>query len=170
MRKTAPAAWLTLLVALSFCAGVFDTVRTQAQSNSGIKLKNKASSELIRKTEEGHGGDRVRVIIQPNGSWNDDLNYAVLLHGAANIRHFQNFNFRVLDLPAGAAAALAQRSDVAFVSLNYEVRTLGHLSLTTGADAVRNTSGTTTDGLDGSGIGIAVFDSGLDTDAQGLSG
>ena len=44
------------------------------------------------------------------------------------------------------------------------MRTLGHVSLTTGADAVRETNGTTTGGLDGTGIGIAILDSGIDTD------
>src|SRR5215207_1534945 len=100
MRKTAPAAWLTLLLALSFSAGALVTVHTHAQSIldlnqtvSVLKSKNKASSELIRKTETGQGTDRVRVIIQPSGAWNDDLNYATLLNGATNIRQFQNFNF-----------------------------------------------------------------------------
>src|SRR6185295_5322802 len=63
---------------------------------------------------------------------------------------------------AAAAAALSQRSDIAFVALNKEVRTLGHVSLTAGADAVRTTAGTNVSGLDGTGIGVAVIDSGID--------
>ena len=76
----------------------------------------------------------------------------------------------MITVSAAAAAALASRDDVAFVSLNKEVRTLGHVSLTTGADAVRQTNGTTTGGLDGTGIGIAVLDSGIDSKSQGVSG
>jgi subtilisin family serine protease len=79
------------------------------------------------------------------------------------VRQFQNFDFRALNLSAGAAAALAQRSDVGYVSINKEVRTLDHVSLTTGADALRTTAETNTSGLDGTGVGIAVLDSGIDT-------
>jgi serine protease AprX len=162
MRKIAPATWLAVLLALSFCAGMLITDRTHAQSLTGLTAKNKASSELVRKAADGQGADRVRVIIQPSGAWSDELNSAVLLQGGTDFRQFQNLNFRVVSLPAVAATALAQRSDVAYVSLNYEVRTLGHISLTSGAEAVRSQSGTTTSGLDGTGIGIAVFDSGMD--------
>ncbi|MGH9962222.1 MAG: S8 family serine peptidase, partial [Pyrinomonadaceae bacterium] len=49
------------------------------------------------------------------------------------------------------------------VSLDREVRILGHLSQTTGADAVR-TNGPPSSRLDGTGIGIAVLDSGVDTE------
>src|SRR5918912_4102112 len=162
MRKIAPAMWLALLLALSFCAGLLITDHTHAQSLTGL-IKNKASFGLVRKTVDGQGADRVRVIIQPNGLWSQELNSAVLLQGGTDFRQFQNFNFRVVSLAASAATALAQRADVAYVSLNYEVKPLGHVSLTSGADAVRNQSGTTTSGLDGTGIGIAVFDSGIDS-------
>ncbi|HYO92020.1 MAG TPA: S8 family serine peptidase, partial [Pyrinomonadaceae bacterium] len=163
MKKIAPAVWLALLLALSFCAGRLITQRTHAQSLTGLLAKNKASSDLIRKTLNGQGAERVRVIIQPASAWSETLNLAVLLQGGTDVRQFQNFNFRVVSLPAAAATALAQRSDVSYVSLNYEVRTLGHVSATSGADAVRNQNGTNTSGPDGTGIGIAVFDSGIDS-------
>src|SRR5207237_2612129 len=38
---------------------------------------------------------------------------------------------------------------------------MGNLSATTGADAVRTTSGINVTGLDGTGIGIAILDSGI---------
>ncbi len=65
---------------------------------------------------------------------------ALLLNGASDVRQFRNFDFRAVNLPAGAAAALAQRTDVTYVSINKELRTLGHVSATTGADAVRATA------------------------------
>ena len=111
----------------------------------------------------GHGGDLVRVIIQPAGTWDSSLDATVEQSGGSNIRQFQNFRVRVVTLPAQAAVALSERNDVSYVSLNREVRTLGHVSATTGADDVRNSSGTNTTGLDGTGIGIAVLDSGIDT-------
>src|SRR2546430_17511564 len=57
---------------------------------------------------------------------------------------------------------MAAHGEVKFVSLDRESGTFGHISLTTGADAVRNTNGVTTTGLDGTGIGIAILDSGID--------
>src|SRR4029079_2718055 len=42
-------------------------------------------------------------------------------------------------------------------------RPMGHLSATTGADQVRATTNSTSSSLDGSGIGIAIVDSGIDT-------
>jgi serine protease AprX len=54
---------------------------------------------------------------------------------------------------------------VLYVSLDKEVKSLGHVSLTTGADAVRTQTVTSPSGattaLDGSGVAIAVLDSGL---------
>jgi hypothetical protein len=42
---------------------------------------------------------------------------------------------------------------------------MGHLSRTTGADQIRhNSSEETSTRLDGTGIGIAILDSGIDTD------
>ncbi len=44
------------------------------------------------------------------------------------------------------------------------LKILGHLSSTTGTDAVRQqTTGSTTYTLDGTGIGVAVLDSGVDS-------
>ena len=103
------------------------------------------------------------MIVQPRGSWDSNLDSTVESSGGSDIRLFRNFPIRVLTLPAHAAVALASRDDVSYVSLNREVRTLGHLSQTTGADQIRSTNGTTTGGLDGTGIGIAVLDSGIDT-------
>jgi subtilisin family serine protease len=65
-------------------------------------------------------------------------------------------------VPAHVAVNLASRADVAYVSLNREVYSMGHLSTTTGADQVRATPNSTSSTLDGTGIGIAVLDSGID--------
>jgi serine protease AprX len=117
----------------------------------------------VEKVNNGYGNELVRVIIQPTAAWEATLEETVEQSGGSNIRQFQNFRLRVVTLSANAALALSGRSDVSYVSLNREVRTLGHVSATTGADVVRESSGTNTSGLDGTGIGIAVLDSGIDT-------
>src|SRR6266571_4664332 len=130
-----------------------------AQSAGQIR---QASKDLIEKVNNGRGGDLVRVIIQPAGAWDSPLDSTVESSGGSNIHQFQNFRIRAVTISADAALALSTRKDVAYVSLNREVRTLGHVSLTTGADAVRTGEVSTGNGVDGTGIGIAVLDSGID--------
>src|ERR1041384_5603520 len=134
-----------LALALSLSLLAVAPLATPSRAQSLLALANpanKTSAEIVRKVNDGHGADRVRVVVQPKGSWSGDLDTALAGVGASDVRLFENFNFRVVSLPAGAAAALAQRTDVAYVSLNRELRTLGHVSLTSGADAVRATAGT----------------------------
>src|SRR5258705_5903209 len=137
--------------------------RTQAESSSQSNQPLKASRDLAEKVNKGHGSELVRVIIQPKTSWDTTLESTVEQAGGSNIRQFQNFRVRVVSLSANAALALSARNDVSSVSLNREARTLGHISATTGADAVRTTNRSTSAGPDGTGIGIAVLDSGIDT-------
>src|SRR6266545_4522849 len=161
MRKSSCRPWIALLLALTIFAGLRVSDHAHAESTQKPKA-NKISADVHRKVSVGQGNDRIRVIVQPREAWTSDLDSALQEVGVTNIREFQKFNFRVVTVSAAAAEALASRDDVAYVSVNREVLTLGHVSLTTGADAVRETNGTTTDGLDGTGIGIAVLDSGID--------
>ena len=157
MRRT--AVWLALGLTLNLFAGLLplQTARAQlladTQSLTGVQsltaqlAGNKASAEIIRKVNNGQGADRVRVIVMPKGSWPADLDLTLLSYGASDFRTLQNFNFHILSLPAGAAAAIAQRSDVDFVALNKEVRTLGHVSFTSGVKRF---------GLSNEGVDFAV--------------
>ena len=73
--------------------------------------------------------------------------------------------YRVAPRHCASAVNLASRNDVSYVSLNRDVRPMGHVSRTTGADLVRGSdSGGSNNALDGTGIGIAVLDSGIDVD------
>ncbi|HUS11189.1 MAG TPA: S8 family serine peptidase, partial [Pyrinomonadaceae bacterium] len=161
MRKSSSRPWIALLLALTIFAGLRVSDHAHAESTPKPKA-NKISADMRSKVRVGQGNDRISVIVQPREAWTSNLDSALQEVGVTNIRQFQRFNFRVVTVPAAAAEALASRDDVAYVSVNREVLTLGHVSLTTGADSVRETNGTTTDGLDGTGIGIAVLDSGID--------
>src|SRR5206468_5102635 len=89
---------------------------------------------------------------------------------------FRNFEARAIELPASVVEELAAFDEVSYISEDSEVKTLGHVSATTGADAVRQQTktgllGTTTNyTLDGSGIGMAVLDSGIDTTHKAFLG
>ncbi|HEV2904529.1 MAG TPA: S8 family peptidase, partial [Pyrinomonadaceae bacterium] len=120
-----------------------------------------------RPNKENDGDDRVKVILQIDGRVTSRLN-GFLNQRSVKVGRFNNLNLSAVELPASLVEELAASEEVSYVSLDKEVRTFGHVSLTTGADAVR--AQTRPDGtsytLDGSGIGIAVIDSGIDPNHQ----
>jgi serine protease AprX len=123
----------------------------------------KVSDELLHRVSSIRPVDRINVIIQPSDAPGLELSSFLKSLGAKETRRFNNFSIRAVSLPAQAVNALIGRNDIFYVSLDSEVRPLGHLSHTTGADAVRNqASGDTNYTLDGTSIGIAVLDSGVD--------
>ncbi|HYY41290.1 MAG TPA: S8 family serine peptidase, partial [Pyrinomonadaceae bacterium] len=162
-------ALLSLLAALCVWPG-----SEHAHAQAGVDLNaparllqggEKTSPDLRQLARDARTRQaRVRVIVQlderlvggaVDAQWG--------AYGARLMRRLENLNTRVLELPVAAAEALAARGDVRFVSLDRENMAFGHVSLTTGADAVRPLAGTNSGELDGTGIGIAVLDSGIDT-------
>src|SRR6476660_4325934 len=156
-----PILWSGLLSILFFALFVTQT-HTKAERSSALEPHRKLSRDIVKKLKDGRGSDRVRVIVQPASSADRSLDSALTVNGGTDIKKFRNFPVRVVTLSARAAANLANRNDVSYVSLNRDVRSLGHLSRATGADQIRN-SGVNDSRLDGSGIGIAVIDSGIDS-------
>ncbi|HKQ52652.1 MAG TPA: S8 family serine peptidase [Pyrinomonadaceae bacterium] len=154
------ATWLTifsLLVTMTGGIMVGDNAHAQpANSNSG---RDKVSEDLREKVKGAKSDERVNVIIEPTSSWSSSLNYTVTGNGGKVSKTFKNFTSRTVSLPPAAVEALANNPEVAYVSLDRPVKLLGHVSLTTGADAARNAGGSTP--YDGTGIGIAVMDSGI---------
>ena len=157
-----PILWSGLLSLLFFALFVTQT-HTKAERSSALEPHGKLSRDILKKVKDGRGSDRVRVIVQPTSSADRSLDSNLAADGGTDIKRFRNFPVRVVTLTARAAANLAKRNDIFYVSLNRDVRPLGHLSRTTGADQIRN-SGINNSRLDGSGIGIAVIDSGIDAD------
>ena len=150
------------VLALLFSPFFFPGKRTRAEGTSGQSQKRKISRDIVARVAQGHGADLIRVIIQPVNQPELSLD-STLEYTGSNIRKLGLFQTRIVTLPAQAALTLASRSDVAYVSLSREARPMGHLSITTGADQVRATTNSTSSSLDGSGIGIAIVDSGIDT-------
>src|SRR5687767_14336102 len=168
-----------IALALALCCGIViadNSVfgrRAQASSDksSGRGGAKKVSPDLDGKK----GGDAapVRVILQLDGKPSGRLN-ALLNRNGVHVRgSFRNFNAMAVELPAGAVAELAAFDEVAYVSADRETRPLGHVSLTTGADAVRRQQTGLFGGsyiLDGEGMGIAVLDSGVDAQHRSFLG
>ncbi|HEY0100263.1 MAG TPA: S8 family peptidase, partial [Pyrinomonadaceae bacterium] len=137
------------------------------------RSEEKISSELLDASRRGsrkHQNERVKVILQLNGKANPAFELFLQAYGARTTRNFAKLNARAVELPARAIKALAARGELRFASSDQEMIPAGHVSETTGADAVRNSSsagalnlpGGTSTYLDGTGIGIAVLDSGID--------
>ncbi|HEX6648220.1 MAG TPA: S8 family serine peptidase, partial [Pyrinomonadaceae bacterium] len=159
-----PILW-SGIVSLLFLSLFIFAYRTHAESSNTVHLERKVSKDILKKVSDGRGADLVRVIIQP-AQQSDTLTDSTLEEsGGSNIRKLKNFAVRIVTLPVNAAMNIAARSDVSYVSLNRDVLPMGHLSRTTGAEQIRHSgSGNNQTTLDGTGIGIAVLDSGIDLD------
>ena len=153
-----------LALAFSLCCGIVIADQRvfglRAQANTGrSNLSRKTSPDLRGKKL---GEPRVRVILQLNGKPSGKLN-ALLNRNGVHVRgSFNNFNAKSVELPVGIVSELASFEEVVYVSTDRQTRAAGHMTTTTGAAGVRQqyTAGGTPYTLDGSGVGIAVLDSG----------
>src|SRR6185503_345557 len=138
---------------------------TSSRAESDAQPRKKISPDILKKASEGKGAEFVRVVIQPAYQSETSVDSAIETTGASDIRKLKNFKVRIATLNVNAAVALAERSDVSYVSLNRSVQPMGHVTRTTGTDQIRNSSnnGNNDNALDGSGVGIAILDSGIDS-------
>ena len=123
--------------------------------------KQKIDPDLKTRVSRSAPNSSVSVIVQPKGEWSKGLDSDLKTRGAAQKKAYRHFEFRTIQIKAKDVESLAMRSDIDYISLDHRVKQLGHLSRTTGADNVR----TIIDAdnlLDGTGVGIAVLDSGID--------
>src|ERR1700749_1885040 len=82
----------------------------------------------------------VRAIVQTNGMTNAALELFTAAHGGRVLRHFSRFKASAVELPVEELSVLAELPGVKYVSKDRKTRKLGHVSLTTGADAGRTQS------------------------------
>jgi subtilisin family serine protease len=127
----------------------------QAQS------KSKESDKLEKKMTQVSGSDFIDVIITPKGGWSSGLTNELNNKGALKKKSFTNFSFQVFKVKRSDIDNIASRADVDFIALDDTVKTLGHMTNTTGANAVRNINGNSNP-LNGTGVGIVIVDSGID--------
>ncbi|HWS86655.1 MAG TPA: S8 family serine peptidase [Pyrinomonadaceae bacterium] len=123
----------------------------------------KVSSEIeeyVRRT----GSSRVTVIVQLNGA-PTQLLYSFLMRAGVRLRgQYAMLGSFAIDMPAAYVDSLANFPEIRSVTRDREVAMTGHVTATTGADAVRTLPtgrGNSTMTVDGTGVGIAVLDSGV---------
>ena len=107
------------------------------------------------------------MILQAEDLKDTELANLLRRNGVLITARLQQLGIMTVEMPAGAVVQIAASRHVSNLSSNREIRVLGtgHIEMTTGAYDVR--SQTTSSGasytLDGTGIGIAIVDSGMDT-------
>jgi serine protease AprX len=169
------ATWLALVSMLAYLLGGFVPVNNSVRAQGRLTRQSKLSPDLADRVRGAQGGARVDAIVQFEGRAGRALDALLLNHGATVKRVLRNFNARVVNLPLNAVEALAAQSDVRYISPDRQIRTSGHVTTTTGTEAVRTQTTysllgliTTTTTFDGSGIGIAIVDSGVDVSHASL--
>src|SRR5205085_429690 len=162
---------VTMAVLLSLCSPLFiNNTRARAASQPLSNLSTtKISPDLQQLIMSGNGDTRVRVIVQKKPSSSGGL-LGGLIGGLLNtvggllVSVLSNLNLLIVDVQANDVQVLASDPDVTYISLDAAVRSSGHIVTTTGAQQIR-TQKTLLGAniLDGSGVTIAVLDSGIDS-------
>lgn len=122
---------------------------------SSVKVSDDLSSLLLNPSSA-----RQDVIVQLNGPLTLTLRTLIALIGGQITAEFANFDMIAVRLPATSLSQLLTLPGILYVSPDRPTAVMGHVTTTTGADAAR-TGSLSTPGLNGSGIGIAILDSGI---------
>src|SRR3989441_2795024 len=131
------------------------------------------ASDLQEKVEKESPSNSVRVLVNLDGG--DPLAVAGKIKelGGEVRGHFRNVGVMVVDLPLGAVDSLAEVEGLDYVAPDRPVAGLAsQLETTTGAALAYGgtTSLSNFSGIDGSGVGVAVLDSGIDPSHVDLPG
>lgn len=143
-----------------------DASENQNSSKFEAFTGEKVSAELSEVVANSDPSARIKVILQV-----EDLNDAELLAQFAKLgvtisEQIPRLGTFAVDVPAGAIPALAANGTTNYLSLDRPVNGLGHVETTTGDEAMQQKNV----GTDGSGIGIAVLDSGISSKHKSLAG
>ena len=154
-------ALAAIALVLGVTVGILVNDHTVASAKNGEHHHDNGNkiAEDLRGQLNGQDDNQVKIILQLNGRMSGSLNALLNSNGVRIRKQFANFNTFSLDVPLHIVNSLATYSEVGFISIDSDVQGLGHITHTTGADNTRSMS---TDGtLDGSGVGIAIVDSGI---------
>jgi len=155
---------LALVLAISLTTLCYtQQVAANSESNPSF-AKSEEAPKLSPRLRPGKRAqvERVSVILELNGAPSKDLR-AFLRQDRVHLRRElkKSYVFSI-DLPFNKVAELSSFPEVFHISTNDPVSPVGHVTATTGTDAGRAAaSGSGT--VDGGGIGIAILDSGIDT-------
>ncbi|HYP52943.1 MAG TPA: hypothetical protein VEQ42_05350, partial [Pyrinomonadaceae bacterium] len=167
-KRLLRTAALVALAALLVCAPVTSRVASAQlltdllQQLPLLSGEDKLSPDLrALLNDPAQSRSTVRVVVQLNTLPTAGLFSLLDLGGLKVTALLSNLNVAVLELPVGGLRLLAALNEVVYISGDYEFRPLGHVTATTGTDAARGARGPLSPALDGTGVAIAVADSGI---------
>jgi serine protease AprX len=156
-------------------AKLFETVRLSSDDSTPARTRDeqalsdfqgdRLSPELRALASSATPGERVSVILQSDDLDNPRLEAVMRKYGIGAGPRMSQLGAMRVEVPAAALKELAANGGARYISPDRTIRSLGHVTATTGTDIVRNgglISGLTSTTLDGDGVGIAVIDSGID--------
>lgn len=170
--------WLTCLsLVLSLCAGILFNDRANAQSSAGSGSEAKSERQRSSKERKFSGDLEERLNRASSRSNSATATQTVILElNEANANEplaqkIQRLNGRIkkvhgslglatVELPVSSIRALQYDNDVTYVSQDQPLKASGFLEDPTGAEQVRSMASGS--GLIGTGVGIAILDSGID--------
>src|SRR6185436_19230034 len=156
-----------VLVSLCSALCLTNNTRVRAANNPLPTTSNtKISPDLQQLILSGNGGARVKVIVQSIPSSSPGLLGGLLnTVGGLLVSVLSNLNIRIVDVEVNSVEVLATDPNVSYISLDNPVSSSGHITTTTGATQVRAQKSLLglNNTLDGSGVTIAVLDSGIDS-------
>ena len=173
MNYRTPSRVATLLTIFSLLAHLCVGTSAGAAGKAADSTPRGKVSHALRDRLRRQGGsaqtspstETAEVILQLKGKPSGRLN-ALLSRAGVHVRSkHDSLGTMALDLPLDTVEELASLEEVNFVSPDVNIVSTGHVTTTTGTDAVRNAgliSGLTGQTLDGAGVGIAIIDSGMD--------
>src|SRR6185503_4254508 len=167
LRPQALKRFVTVALLISLCSALFIAPNTRAANKPLTSASiTKISPDLQRLILSGNGDARVKVIVQSKTSSSPSLLGGLLnTVGGLLVTVLSSLNIRIVEVEAGSVEVLAADPDVSYISLDAAVSSAGHVTNTTGAQQVRAQKSLLglNNTLDGSGITIAVLDSGIDS-------
>src|SRR5687767_13170075 len=156
---------VALLLSLGWALIVSTNSKAEAAGQQASVSTSKISPDLRQLLLSGDSNRRVKVIVQTKPASSVGLLSGLLnTVGGVLVGVLSNLNIRIVDTVASTVEEIAADPDVTYVSLDVPVRASGHVTTTTGTQQVRARKGLLglPDNLDGSGITIAILDSGID--------
>ncbi|HWN98101.1 MAG TPA: S8 family peptidase [Blastocatellia bacterium] len=129
------------------------------------------SGARARSRESGEDASprMVDVIIQTASKPDKKFLRALSHRGGYLLSDYNNVEAVAAHVPVDQIGEIASQSHVEYISLDRPTQATGHLETTTGANIARNYGNASTGSIDGSGVGIAILDSGVYANHESFS-
>ena len=161
VRLSLTSLFIALLLTYTNYFNLPEAVHAARLDEPQVQRHDKLPAHL--KGNQYQPDETITVIVTLNGSRSDGLNAFLAKNAIHKRREMKNLDSFSLSLPCRLIAELASFPEVAHVSSNEAVHTMGHVTSTTGAETGQTAALAAGRGLiDGSGVGLAILDSGID--------